>query len=102
MVRGVRGMTSTGRKSAASVTVFSFVGNPGCIRLPESVRKVSGIKRDDQLLVSVTDTQEVVFEKSGGARAAASSGARRAQVERCTCADPPASCSKLETLIVTV
>jgi bifunctional DNA-binding transcriptional regulator/antitoxin component of YhaV-PrlF toxin-antitoxin module len=86
-----------------SVTVFSFVGNPGCIRFPQPVRKISGIKRDDRLLMSVRPDGTVVLEK----REAVTPESMRqsiltAEVRKCSCPVPPVGCAEAEPLTVSV
>lgn len=81
------------------ITVVSFVGNPGCIRFPQSVRKVSGIKRDDTLAVSVTPDGAVILDKS---EPPGLSHGTKAAVSGCSCASPPGSCSAADTRDVRV
>ena len=97
----------TGRRRASpppdSVTVFSFVGNPGCIRFPEAVRKVSGIKRDDKLVLSVGPDNGVVLEKRDAVTPESlRQSVMTAEVAKCSCPEPPRGCADGEPLIVAV
>lgn len=91
------------RISQGNVTVYSFVGNLGCVRFPEKIRKVSGIKRDDRLVVTVRDGQSIVLEKLDIPKSLASDSISNLQrVAACSCDEPPAACLKAEPALVTV
>jgi antitoxin component of MazEF toxin-antitoxin module len=81
------------------VTVFSFVGNPGCIRFPPAIRKASGVKRGDRLTLTVQDDGSLLLEKIALAGWAA---AEQVQVEGCACQNPPASCGGGNPDVLTV
>lgn len=96
-------MNKGSRKKADSVTIFSYVGNMGCIRFPEQIRKVSGIKRDDRLVVTVKDSQTVVLDKLDiphNVPTEKISDLRR--VDACSCAEPPEACRQAAPSLVKV
>ncbi|HYY57872.1 MAG TPA: hypothetical protein VE842_11110 [Pyrinomonadaceae bacterium] len=88
------------KRSSESVTLFSFIGNVGCIRFPEKIRKASGIKRDDRLAVTVKDTHTIVLEKLDIPKTAEIANLKR--VDGCSCAEPPAACLKADPALVKV
>lgn len=97
-------MTSKRAKlSGKAVTLFSYVGNLGCIRFPEKIRKASGIKRDDTLVVTVESDATVILEKLDIPKSALKEeifGIKK--VTECLCPDPPEACSKIEPTLVKV
>jgi hypothetical protein len=89
--------------AADTVTVFSYIGNPGCVRFPLAVRKVSGIKRDDRLLLSVRPDNTVVLEKHDVVTPESMrQSVMTAEVQKCSCPDPPLGCRDAEPLTVSV
>ena len=84
------------------VTIYSYVGNLGCVRFPEKIRKVSGIKRDDRLVVTVRDARSIVLEKLDIPKSVANSISNLQRVAACSCDDPPAACLSAEPTLVTV
>ena len=75
-------------KMPTTLTMYGFVGDLGCIRFPQAVRKVAGIKRGDRLMV-LSDGAGVLLEKldvptdvRGG----------DLEVEGCACEQPPEQC----------
>jgi bifunctional DNA-binding transcriptional regulator/antitoxin component of YhaV-PrlF toxin-antitoxin module len=95
-------MNKGSRKKADSVTLFSYVGNMGCIRFPEKIRKVSGIKRDDRLVVTVEGLRTVVLEKLDIPANVRLEKIADLRVEKCSCAEPPESCRQAEPSLVKV
>jgi bifunctional DNA-binding transcriptional regulator/antitoxin component of YhaV-PrlF toxin-antitoxin module len=95
-------MNKGSRKKADSVTLFSYVGNMGCIRFPEKIRKVSGIKRDDRLVVTVRDQHTIVLEKLDIPQHVSLEKISGLRVEKCSCAEPPESCRQAELSLVKV
>lgn len=90
-------------KTLDRVTVRSFVGNAGCIRFPDPIRKVSGIKRDDKLLLHVKNDGTIVLEKSDVVSPESVSESRLiARVSKCSCPEAPAGCAGNEPVIVSV
>lgn len=92
-------MEKRSRTKADSVTLFSYVGNMGCIRFPERVRKVSGIKRDDRLVVTVRDKQTVVLDKLD---VPGNVPVEKIRVDACSCPEPPESCRQAAPSLVKV
>ena len=76
-------------------TVFSFVGNTGCIRFPVPVRKAAGVKRGDRLLISAQRKGKIVLQKVGTAQDGPEEAAL--ELEACACEGGPGSCSKRKT-----
>jgi len=83
----------------APMTAYAFVGNLGCIRFPQPIRKVSGIKRGDRLAVNVQDAHSIVLEKIDIPNWIPTDAI---QVEGCACSQAPEGCSKGQPEIVTV
>ncbi|HET7232346.1 MAG TPA: AbrB/MazE/SpoVT family DNA-binding domain-containing protein [Longimicrobium sp.] len=86
-------------RPAAPVTVYAWVGNPGCIRFPVPVRKAAGVKRGDRLAVTVRGGDTVVLD-----RLAVSEETWRESlaVEGCACEQPPELCGRGEPGLVSV
>jgi len=94
---------AAGKSERDSVTVLSYVGNPGCIRFPPAVRKVSGIKRDDRLLLSVHAANTIVLEKHEAVTPESmKQSILTAQVQKCSCPEPPPGCADAEPVTVSV
>jgi hypothetical protein len=81
------------------VTVYSFVGNLGCIRFPPPIRKVSGIKRGDRLAVALQGSHGIVLEKLEIPDWVPTDAI---QVDGCSCATAPEGCSQGRPDIVSV
>lgn len=81
------------------VTVFSFVGNLGCVRFPPAIRKASGIKRGDRLAVGVGDAGSVVLEKL---EIPSWVPTEQIRVDECACAKAPEGCRQGQPEIVSV
>lgn len=73
------------------LTVYGFVGNLGCIRFPPPVRKASGIKRGDRLMVLARDGGGMTLEKLD---LPADVSAGELEVEGCACEQPPELCGR--------
>jgi hypothetical protein len=81
--------TRNTKRFPQSAVEYGYVGNVGCIRFPQLVRKASGIKRGDRLSVKLLGSRSVVLERLDlppGAPAEAVS------VDGCTCAQAPLGC----------
>lgn len=74
-------------RPSTPVTVFSYIGNLGCIRFPGEVRKVAGVKRGDRLALSVAGTEGIVLEKVATALSDSA-----LELEGCACQGAPAGC----------
>jgi hypothetical protein len=76
-------------RPSAPVTMFSYVGNLGCIRFPAEIRKVAGIKRGDRLALSVagSGSEGILLEK-----VAAALPDSALEVSGCACEGAPAGC----------
>jgi hypothetical protein len=83
----------------APVTVFSFVGNPGCIRFPPPIRNASGIKRGDRLTLAVQDDGSILLEKIG---MPSWMPLDEVLVEGCACQNPPEACGGGRPDVLTV
>jgi len=92
-------MNKRSKTKADSITLFSYVGNMGCIRFPEQVRKVSGIKRDDRLVVTVRDKHTVVLDKLD---IPGNVSVEKIRVDACSCPEPPESCRQAAPSLVKV
>jgi DNA primase len=77
------------KNQGTPVTTFSFVGNLGCIRFPPPIRKASGIKRGDRLVLTVDKGRGIVLEKLVPA---AESLLETLSVDGCACQNPPIAC----------
>jgi bifunctional DNA-binding transcriptional regulator/antitoxin component of YhaV-PrlF toxin-antitoxin module len=86
-------------QTSEQVTAYTFVGNIGCIRFPSPIRKVSGIKRGDRLVVRVQDAHTIQLEKLGPFDLTPAEAIR---VEQCGCPTPPAACRNGGSAVVTV
>ncbi|HSK70543.1 MAG TPA: hypothetical protein VK892_02525 [Pyrinomonadaceae bacterium] len=85
------------QRTAKDITIFSYVGNLGCIQFPEKIRKVSGIKRDDRLAVTVLNSNTVLLEKLELPISLKNSELENLRkVAACSCDNPPDSCSQAE------
>jgi hypothetical protein len=85
--------------SSEKVTIYSFVGNLGCIRFPVPIRKVSGIKRGDRLAVGIQGKNTITLEKL---EIPASIPTEAIRVEPCACPKAPEGCSQGKPNIVSV
>jgi hypothetical protein len=83
----------------AQVTAYAFVGNLGCIRFPQPIRKASGIKRGDRLAVNVQDAHSIILELIDIPNWIPKDAI---QVDGCSCSQAPEGCSKGKPEIVTV
>lgn len=86
-----------------TVTLFSRVGNLGCVRFPEKIRKISGIKRDDVLVATRAGERAIKLEKvhlPKGVPLESVSGLKR--VSPCSCDRPAKGCSREESEVVKV
>jgi bifunctional DNA-binding transcriptional regulator/antitoxin component of YhaV-PrlF toxin-antitoxin module len=83
----------------APATTFSFVGNLGCIRFPPPIRKASGIKRNDQLALTVGDDGSLVLEKL---QVSPETLREVLSVEGCACQRAPAGCAAGGPEVLTV
>lgn len=81
------------------VTAYAFVGNLGCIRFPQPIRKASGIKRGDRLAVQVQDAQSIVLERVDIPDWIP---ADAIEVAGCACSQAPEGCRKGRPEFVTV
>ncbi len=97
-------MPTKTRKPPAPETVFSYVGNVGCIRFPPPVRKASGIKRGDRLAMTVGEDGSIALEKLqvSVATLRESLAVETLAVEGCACQNPPASCAAGGPEVLTV
>jgi len=67
------------------------------------VRKVSGIKRDDKLMLSVRPDNTVVLEKHDAVTPESlEQSVMTAEVAKCSCPEPPPGCAQGEPVLVTV
>lgn len=82
-------MPTKTRRAPSPETVFSYVGNVGCIRFPPPVRKASGIKRGDRLAMTVAEDGSIALEKL---QVSVETLRETLSVEGCACQSPPASC----------
>lgn len=82
----------------STLTMYGFVGNPGCIRFPPAIRKVAGIKRGDRLIVVARD-DVVLLERL---EAPDELDAQDVGVEGCACEQPPEACGGDPAELVTV
>lgn len=76
-------------RTPSTITMFGFVGNLGCIRFPQPVRKVAGVKRGDRLMVLQRPGGGIVLEKLD-----VPPGELRGdvEIEGCACEQPPELC----------
>ncbi len=89
-------------QAPASITMYSYIGNLGCIRFPQQIRKVSGIKRGDRLAVSIQATETILLVKLDVPGWIPTEAISNVSVEDCGCAEPPEACRKSEPDLVTV
>ncbi|HEU0302886.1 MAG TPA: hypothetical protein VFR37_25720 [Longimicrobium sp.] len=87
------------RKTPPPATTFSFVGNVGCIRFPPPIRKASGVKRNDQLALTVAEDGSLVLEKL---QVSPETLREMLQVEGCACQRAPAGCAAGGPEVLTV
>ena len=80
-------------------TVLSFVGNLGCVRFPPPIRKASGIKRGDQLVLTAGEDGTLVLEKL---QVSPETLREVLSVEGCACQQAPAGCAAGEAEVLTV
>ncbi len=90
--------TKKASQPPASVTLYSYVGNIGCIRFPVPVRKASGIKRGDRLGITVLKPGTIRLDKLEPPVESSAD----VSVEGCACTNPPDSCRQGEQLMTTV
>ena len=85
-------MAAARSRTPSKVTLYGFVGNLGCIRFAPQLRKASGIKRGDRLLVLDREGGGILLEKLD-----VPTGELRAgdiEVEGCACEQPPEACGR--------
>lgn len=87
------------KESTGPVTTFSFIGNPGCIRFPIEIRKASGIKRGDRLLVRAKGEHGILLERLD---IPPSLEVESVSVDGCVCQQAPEGCSGGKEMVVTV
>lgn len=88
------------RRAAAAgpLRTAGYVGNLGCIRFPQPVRKAAGIKRGDRLLV-VRERDAIALERI---ELPPDVDADVVEIEGCACEQPPEQCSQGPADVVTV
>lgn len=91
-------MARLSQSPAETGRVFSRIGNLGCIRFPPPIRKISGIKRDDRLIVQVIAKGTISVRKIGIDTPAADSSAEQLSVKKCECEVKPDGCDELVTV----
>ena len=84
-------MANARTRTSATATAYGFVGNLGCIRFAPQLRKASGIKRGDRLLVLDRPGGGVVLEKLD---LPAGEQPVEVEVEGCACEQPPEACGR--------
>jgi hypothetical protein len=79
-------------RTPSTITVYGFVGNLGCIRFAPQLRKVSGVKRGDRLLVLEREGGGIVLEKVDLPAGELRGG--DVEVAPCACEQPPEACGR--------
>jgi bifunctional DNA-binding transcriptional regulator/antitoxin component of YhaV-PrlF toxin-antitoxin module len=84
--------SKTGRPEPApkpiQITEHTRVGNLGCIRFPLSIRKASGIKRGDRLMIRAGKDNSIVLSKMPAVMPE-----ETLLVDECACQKKPEGCS---------
>jgi hypothetical protein len=88
-------------KKLEPLTAFSFIGNLGCIRFPKEVKKISGVKRENRLVVKLIDEHTIALEKLEIPNWVKTEE-MGLPIEGCSCSSPPETCSNRDPTIVTV
>lgn len=79
-------------RTPSTITMYGFVGNLGCIRFAPQLRKISGVKRGDRLLVLDREGGGIVLEKLDLPVGELRGG--DVEVEGCACEQPPEVCGR--------
>jgi bifunctional DNA-binding transcriptional regulator/antitoxin component of YhaV-PrlF toxin-antitoxin module len=78
---------------AGPCVVYSYIGNLGCVRFPEAIKKATGIKRGDRLAITVARPQAVILSKASPGDAASTS------VGACSCETRPEGCGAVDAAV---